>query len=187
MSTPGAATKPEKRGQEPGRAALRASDVMTPEPVCVNPSTTIRQLARVFEEHDVSGVPVVDSRGRAVGVVSKSDLIRRCSEGTPDLPPGYLFELISDEPPSDETLIPESLVCVEDFMTAPPVTVTGAARVPELARLMEERRIHRVIVTDAERVPIGIITSLDLLGVWPAAGPPVQELGGAQGSSQSRG
>jgi CBS domain-containing protein len=38
---------------------------------------------------------------------------------------------------------------------------------PKVARLMFENRIHRVVVVDAEGFPIGIITSLDLLGAFP--------------------
>jgi CBS domain-containing protein len=43
---------------------------MSVEPVCVNLSTTIRALAKVFEDNQVSGAPVVDREGRLVGVVS---------------------------------------------------------------------------------------------------------------------
>ena len=37
------------------RTDLKAKDIMVSEPVCVEPSTTIRQLARVFEENEISG------------------------------------------------------------------------------------------------------------------------------------
>ena len=76
---------------------LKAKDVMTADPVCVSPSTRIRELARVFEEHEISGVPVTDQEGKVIGVVSKTDLIRRCSEGTDDIPPAYLFEVLSEQ------------------------------------------------------------------------------------------
>ena len=75
------------------KTARLAKDVMTPEPVCVEPSTSIRELAEVFETNEVSGVPVIDEEGKVIGVVSKTDLIRRCSEGLGDRPPAYLFEV----------------------------------------------------------------------------------------------
>lgn len=64
------------------RNSPKACDVMTPEPVCVEPSTTLSQLARVFEENDISAAPVVNEEGRVIGIASKTDLIRRCTEGT---------------------------------------------------------------------------------------------------------
>lgn len=152
------------------KSGLRAKDVMTADPVCVAPSATIRELARVFEEHHISGVPVVNEGGTVIGVVSKSDLIRRCSEGTDGIPPAYLFEVLSDVAEEGEVseVIPEPLVCVEDFMTEAPLMVGPDKSVAAVARLMFDRHIHRVIVADGEGFPLGIITSMDLLGVFPA-------------------
>ncbi len=149
------------------RNDVTARDVMVHEPVCVEASTTIRQLARVFEENEISGAPVVDQHGRVIGVVSKTDLIRRCSEGTLDVPPAYLFEVLHEQGAEDEEVIPEQLVCVEDFMTPDPVTVTPDTPAGEIARLMCEGRIHRVVVVDEGRFPVGIVTTLDLLAVFP--------------------
>src|SRR5262245_36002595 len=114
---------------------------MTVDPVCVTPATTIRELARVFEEHEISGAPVVDQHGRLVGVVSKTDLIRRCAEGTTEIPPAYLFEVLCEQNEGDEgsEVIPEPLVCVEDFMTEDPLTVEPGLAVGAVARLMFDR------------------------------------------------
>jgi CBS domain-containing protein len=139
---------------------------MTPDPICIQPATTIRELARVFENNQISGAPVVDAQGRVVGVVSKTDLIRSCSEGTADIPPAYLFEVLREQGDEDTAteVIPEPLVCVEDFMTEDPLMVSPDVSAASVARLMYDHRVHRVIVVDRDRFPIGIITSLDLLG-----------------------
>lgn len=151
-----------------------AEDIMTPDPVCAEPATTIRQLARLFEENDISGCPVVNQEGKVVGVVSKTDLIRRCSEGTRDIPPAYLFEIVCEQGGEDgaeddgaDPPIPEPLVCVQDFMTESAVTVRPQTPVHEVAALMAERHIHRVIVVDEEQFPLGVITALDVLKVFP--------------------
>jgi CBS domain-containing protein len=149
------------------RTELKARDLMTADPVCAVPSTRIRELARMFEEHEISGVPVVDQEGKVVGVVSKTDLIRRCTEGTDDIPPAYLFEVLSESADEETSqVMPEPLVCVEDFMTEDPLMVGPEVSAAEVARLMFERRIHRVIVADPEKFPLGIITTLDLLGAF---------------------
>ncbi len=147
------------------KTELRAKDVMSTDPVCVAPSTRIRELAQIFEEHEISGMPVVDQEGRVIGVVSKTDLIRRCAEGTDDIPPAYLFEILSEQGDEDATseVMPEPLVCVEDFMTEDPLMVGPDISVSTVARLMCERRVHRVIVADKDNFPVGIITSMDLL------------------------
>lgn len=151
------------------KAVLRAKDVMTKDPVCASPSTRIRELARLFEEHEISGAPVVDQEGKVIGIVTKTDLIRRCSEGTDELPPAYLFEILGEQGEEEDVseVIPEPLVCVEDFMTEDPLMVASDTPAATVARLMYERGVHRVIVSDDETFPIGIITSMDLLGVFP--------------------
>jgi CBS domain-containing protein len=143
------------------KGELKARDVMTPEPVCVTPATRIREVAHLLEAHQISGMPVINTEGRVVGVVSKTDLIRRCTEGTDEIPPAYLFELLSGS--QDEEAMPEPLICVGDFMTDSPVMVMPDAPAETVGRLMHERRIHRVIVADEAGCPVGLITTLDLL------------------------
>jgi CBS domain-containing protein len=149
------------------KSILTAGDAMVAEPVCVPPSMTIRELARIFDENEISGAPVVDAEGRVIGVVSKSDLIHRCTEGTISIPPAYLFEVLSEQSGEEQEFGPEPLVYVEDFMTEEPVVVRPNLSAAKVARLMADNRIHRVIVVDAEKFPLGIITTLDLLKVFP--------------------
>jgi CBS domain-containing protein len=146
--------------------ALKAADVMVTEPVCVEPCTTVRQLAKVLEDNEISGAPVVDHDGRVVGVVSRTDLIRRCSEGKVDLPPAYLFEVLGEQSGVDAQVIPEPLICVEDFMTEPAVTVTPQTPIGDVARLMSTKRIHRIVVVDQDQYPVGIVTTMDLLAAY---------------------
>ena len=52
---------------------------------------------------------------------------------------------------------------VRQFMTPDPVTVKPETSIRTLARMMIDAHIHRVIVVDNERRPIGIVSSTDLL------------------------
>ena len=40
---------------------LQVKDVMTPNPVCCTPETSLREVARLMVEHDCGEIPVVDS------------------------------------------------------------------------------------------------------------------------------
>jgi CBS domain-containing protein len=55
---------------------------------------------------------------------------------------------------------------VEDIMTEDPLMVSPDVSATLVARQMFEQRVHRVVVVDEEKRPIGIITSLDLLGSY---------------------
>jgi CBS domain-containing protein len=52
---------------------------------------------------------------------------------------------------------------VRHYMTKDPVTVTSGARIGDLAQMMIDAHIHRVIVVDREHRPIGIVSSTDIL------------------------
>jgi CBS domain-containing protein len=147
------------------KRSLTAADVMTREPVCVMPSTTLRELIRTLSEHEISGAPVVDVEGRLVGVVSKTDLMRRCLDEADERTPAYLVELAgADE--EEQEINPERLIVVEDFMSSEPVTATPDEPVAVLAERMAGARVHRLIVIGEGEVPVGVVTSLDLLRVW---------------------
>jgi CBS domain-containing protein len=152
---------------------LTAKDVMTTEPICVEPSTTIRELWSIFDRNEISGAPVVDQQGRAVGVVSKTDLLRRYSEGNVNEAASYLFEMLAEQGDLDQgkDIASEPHFSVNDVMTESPITAAPDTPVAEVARRMHDARVHRVIVVDKHDVPVGIITSLDLLRVFPSASP----------------
>jgi CBS domain-containing protein len=48
---------------------------MTAGVISVDPDTSVQALAALLSEHGISGVPVVDSANRVVGVIGESDLI----------------------------------------------------------------------------------------------------------------
>lgn len=152
----------------PPRRPLVAADVMTPEPVCAAPADSARMLARLLAEHGISGVPVVDASGRAVGIVSRADLLARILDDTGSRPPAFLFEVLRELDREPGEFADEDLPTVEDLMMPEPACVSPDTPVSEIARLMGERRIHRVVVTDRIGIPTGIVTSLDLLEVFPA-------------------
>ncbi|MCO6453684.1 MAG: magnesium transporter [Pirellulaceae bacterium] len=62
------------------RPAQRIADLMIRQPVSVRDSTTLDELADLFERHHYLGVPVVDSEGRLVGVVREAAVAEAWSE-----------------------------------------------------------------------------------------------------------
>ncbi len=145
-------------------AARLARDIMSPEPVCVEEGMSIREVARIFEENEISGAPVVDGGGKLVGVVSRSDLIRRYTDGDTEIDASTLIELFgSNGDADDEGPMPERFMSVEEFMTAETITASPTTALHEVAARMVGARVHRVIIVDKEQIPVGIVTSLDLV------------------------
>jgi CBS domain-containing protein len=139
---------------------------MTAEPLCISPDTPARDLARMLEANDISGMPVVDVCNRVIGVVSKTDLLRRAVEGPMGSGRGSFFESLA-EGLTDDDLHPDNLGTVEEFMTPAPLTAGLDDSVSDVARRMAENGVHRIVIVDDNRVVLGLVTSLDVLRAFP--------------------
>ena len=53
----------------------QVQDVMTTKVVVADPTTPVKQVAGLLADHGLSALPVVDGRGRVLGVVSGADLL----------------------------------------------------------------------------------------------------------------
>jgi len=49
---------------------------MTPAPITVTPATPVAQAAQLLRRHKIGGLPVLDERGRLVGIITESDIVR---------------------------------------------------------------------------------------------------------------
>lgn len=120
------------------------ADLMTRDPISIRSDASLAEAARLLDTRHIHGLPVVDADATLVGVLSQTDLVRaRATEHLWSNWPG---------------------LAVRHLMTSPALTVAATASLEEVARLMEERHVHRlVVVADDERTPIGIISTSDLV------------------------
>ncbi len=138
---------------------------MTPDPVTIGPDDSVETVVKVLEEKQVGGLPVVNSAGQVIGIISEGDLLY---QETPMQAPLYLTFLGSviyfESPDKFHQHIKKSLgMLVKDVMTANPVTTTPDTAIAEVAQLMLEKRLRRLPVIDSDRKLVGIITRHDLL------------------------
>jgi predicted transcriptional regulator len=144
-----------------------AKDLMNPDIMTVADEMTTDELARYLIEREISGAPVVDNLGHLIGVVSMTDIGRNIAEPS-DLGSSSRSKFYRDDS-VDLTLedlgqryVEERAVTVRDVMTPVIHQVPVTASVAEVARIMVERHIHWLVVTQGKD-PVGIITSMDLL------------------------
>jgi acetoin utilization protein AcuB len=55
---------------------IKVKEIMTKDPISVPPYYTLEETARILLEKKISGVPVVDDRGRLTGIITRDDLLR---------------------------------------------------------------------------------------------------------------
>jgi CBS domain-containing protein len=120
---------------------MKVKELMSSNPICATPDTSLREIARMMCDHDCGEIPIVDdtSSNRVIGVVTDRDITcRTVARGKNPL------ELTA-----------------KDCMTSPVVTVETDVSVDECCRIMESRQIRRVPVVDHGSC-IGIVSQADL-------------------------
>lgn len=55
---------------------LTVGDIMTPNPVTISPDATIGLAAKLMLNYMIGGLPVLDSAGQLVGIITESDIFR---------------------------------------------------------------------------------------------------------------
>jgi CBS-domain-containing membrane protein len=138
--------------------ARTAADLMSRDVVAIPKYMSLRTAAWLLEQARVSGAPVIDNHGACVGVLSASDFMRRAQEGAPERPADCLC-CDWQMPPLNELPVE----AVSGYMTDDPVTAPATATLRELARRMLDAHIHRVIIVDEDRRPVGVVSSTDVL------------------------
>ncbi len=139
----------------------RVTDVMTRDVETVTPATSFKDLVATLSGRRVGALPVVDVDGLPVGVVSEGDLLLK--QGRTDEATRRPDRL---RPAARAEASKAGGVIAAHLMSAPPVTISADATLPEAARLMHSRKVKRLLVTDGGGRLTGIVSRADLLSVF---------------------
>ncbi len=166
--------------------SMKAGELMKSPVVAVEMESSLEEAARIMSDNRVSGLLVIDHRGQAIGVVSLSDMVQHQAglERPAGEPGGFYRQSFpayavggegSEEEWSEREPEPLRETTVGEIMATELITVGRETPLPEVARTMAERRIHRIFVLGDRGEPVGVISTLDLLAA--AAGLPAAKVG----------
>jgi CBS domain-containing protein len=121
---------------------MQVKEIMTSDPACCTPDTTLQRVAELMVENDCGEIPVVENVAsmRPVGVITDRDITcRTVAKGLNPL-----------------------TMTVSECMTTPCVTVAPDTSLDECCNVMEENQIRRVPVVDASGACCGIVALADI-------------------------
>lgn len=110
-------------------------DVMTGSPITAARTDSIGGIRDAMAHSGVHCIPVTDSGGHPVGIVSSFDLVEVNSDSSP----------------------------LEDLMTKKVFTIGAHQSIPEAATMMRTHFVHHLVVVDVANEVVGVVSSLDLL------------------------
>jgi predicted transcriptional regulator len=118
---------------------LKASDVMVRPVVAARKNAPARDVVFQFLNGFYSGMPVTDDEGKVIGVVTELDILNAVLTGK---------ELVK--------------ITAGDIMTSDPITVDLSTPLTELVKIMKEKNIIRLPVTENGKL-VGIVARCDIL------------------------
>ncbi|MEP7148279.1 MAG: CBS domain-containing protein [Acidobacteriota bacterium] len=121
---------------------MNVTEIMTKDPACCTPETSLQEVAKMMVDSDCGCIPVVDSQESKmpVGMITDRDIACRV--------------VAKGQNPLDLT--------AQDAMTTTVVSVTPDTSVEDCCNLMEESQIRRVAVVDESGACCGIIAQADI-------------------------
>jgi len=122
--------------------ARTVRDLMTPDPVCCTPQTSLDAVARVMLENDCGAVPIIENEQnrRLVGIITDRDIVCR---------------VVAQEIPPCSTM-------VHQVMTRDVATLRPDAKLEDCVRLMARHQVRRIPIVDESGSIVGIVAQADL-------------------------
>ena len=138
---------------------VKVHELMTESVVATEPHKSIDHVRKILEKNKIGAIPVIDSEGKPVGIVSATDLVPELRGSSP----------------------------VRTIMTEKVYTIPKYEDVSTAARVMRNHKIHRLVVTHESQVT-GVLSAFDLLKLveahrYVAKNPPTESK--RKGSKQS--
>lgn len=118
---------------------MRIRELMTPDPTTCEPTTSLRLVAQLMNDHDCAAIPIVRS-GKVVGIVTDRDIACRCvarGRNAAEVEAG-------------------------EIMSSPVIAVRADDAASVAIVLMEENCIHHLPVVKDDGTLIGIVAQADL-------------------------
>ena len=124
-------------------------DWMQSKVISIPPTTTLLQCRKLFKEHKINRLPIVDSNNVVVGLISSSDVRSFAPNKSTGLEIIELLEIMSETK-------------VRDVMVVDPVTITYKSTIEQAAKRMIDKHVACLPVVNEEDKLVGIITGWDV-------------------------
>jgi CBS domain-containing protein len=154
---------------------VTAGEIMVRDVKTLRKNESLAEAAAMLLREQVTGAPVVDDQGACVGVFSASDVVgaeekvaderRKFAESSfwqsnLALPASIYASRLAEV---RDKIAPVAEQPVERFMTRNLVSALEETPLEKVVRDMVDAHVHRVIVLDDNRRPVGIVSTTDVL------------------------
>ena len=152
-----------KIAETEGEERTMVEKIMKPDVYSLPPDATVVDAMKFFVEHGISGAPVVDAEGRAVGFVSDGDIMRLLSMQSNSYmdPVVMIMQMRADEETYDEKLANLMKMNIRDIGTKGVIGIDLHTTLPQVCRILSKNHLKKVPVLHEGKI-IGVINRSDI-------------------------
>ena len=145
-------------------ASTLVKEVMTQPAITLKPDETLATAADIFISQKISGIPIVDEENKLTGIITEADFLRVL--GIPAHHSGHSLWQTLEDLFSHPIPLNEPGGVVKDLMVTQVFTVTPEQTIQQSIDVMKENRIKRLVVTNDQRLVVGMLTRSNLLHLF---------------------
>lgn len=127
---------------------MLVKDVMTPNPITIDPNQPVLEALLVMYQRDIRRLPVMEG-GKLVGIISDRDIKQTMGR------PALVSRQAGEEP--------ELKLSIGDVMTRNLITVSQDDDLKDAIELLVENKISGLPVVDQDQKLVGVISAIDVL------------------------
>lgn len=120
---------------------LKAKDIMTTSVTTISPDATIYDAVSLLYNKRISGLPVVDSEKKLVGIITENDVLNLVFSGN------------------------ARTTKVSDIMTRNVLSFSPETEVDKISLAISEKKYRRVVIVDEQNKVIGIVSRHDIIKI----------------------
>ncbi len=120
---------------------LRAKDIMTQDVITIGPDETIYDAVNLLYNKRVSGLPVVDSENKLVGIITENDVLNLVFSGN------------------------SRTTKVSDVMTKNVVSFLPDSDIDKISLVISEKKFRRVVIVDEYNKVVGVVSRHDIIRI----------------------
>ncbi len=152
-----------KIAETEGEERTMVEKIMKPDVYSLSPDATVVDAMKLFVKHGISGAPVVDASGKAVGFVSDGDIMRLLSSQSNSYmdPVVMIMQMGVDQETYDEKLANLMKMNIRDIGTKGVIGVDLYTTLPQVCRILSKNHLKKIPVLHDGKI-IGVINRSDI-------------------------
>lgn len=138
---------------------MTVKELMTKDVITVSPDASLKDVAKIFTEERISGVPVITEGGQVVGIITLTDMLNilSCIYEWKELERGDTQPKLSEMSEQEK-----KKAKVKDVMTNNVFVLGENDSIDDVMRMMFENKVHSLPVTREGKI-VGIVGKRDLV------------------------